>query len=88
MALEEKIDEKHNRITIKGTQEELQRFLYCMEEVLTRGALKETITQIIKENKLYSPHNQINFTMIHRAYLSKNEILIVPNAGNQKFYFQ
>lgn len=89
MKLETKIDEKHYKITIKGEQKEIENFLYCIEQAVTKGIYKDLITEYVQQAKerQIQTFEQINLTTIHRAYYKKNEIQIIPNKGNQEFYF-
>ena len=89
MSLEIKIDEENYKIIINGKPKEIETFAYCIEQTVSKGILKEeletTLQQIKKENT--DEHKQFNFTTIHRAYINKEEIILLANRTNEEFYF-
>lgn len=87
MTLDTKI--KNYKINIKGKPKEIQKFLYILDEEITKGMMRHEVDEIIKLTNTNKTNNyeQFNFSVIHRAYIKKDEILLLANKSNQEFYF-
>jgi hypothetical protein len=72
--LEEKIDSKRHRITIRGKKEELHKMIYCLDDAMG-GANKEILKQFFE-----SKEDNFTFPTNYRVYIRNEEITIMPNA--------
>ncbi|MFP4567471.1 MAG: hypothetical protein ACLFN8_00860 [Candidatus Woesearchaeota archaeon] len=87
--LNELIDTENYRIEITGAEGELENFLYCLDECLTKGILKFEIEDLYKsKNKYEQGYNQLNLTSVHRIYLmDSSKLLFLPNSSDAKTFF-
>jgi hypothetical protein len=87
MVIETKIDEKKHEIRINGEEDEIQKFLECIDETLTKNTFKAEIQKKIKELSETGEEQIIDFTRYHRIYFNKKQIIMMTDMENKKFYF-
>lgn len=87
MVIETKIDEKKHEVRISGEEDEIQKFLHCIDITLTKNAFKEEIQKKLKELSETEEEQIIDFTRYHRIYLNKEQIIMMTDLKNKKFYF-
>ena len=85
--MKEKISHLHSRIEVEGTEKEIKKLVLALDEVITKGMLKEEIGLAYESLKKNNESIQINPSRIDRIYLTRNSLIYLPNSSNPAFHF-
>jgi hypothetical protein len=82
-----KIDKKACRIRCQGTTQEIRTLIETLEDIISKGQLKNEIEEDMNTLETISTLQQLNYNAIERIYYNHNSAIFGPNAHNGAFYF-